>query len=476
MMNVGLVIFSLLFLVGNYLAYKEKISAFVPFLFVFLSEGTAGLALYFWQGGSRQLMTAFGLIVLFSVLALILARFLPGLHPLIWAEIVFLVQAGSFMLYRIDAALAVRHIIICLLGLVLILPIHWLVGNFRTAPRYYFLYYIAAVGLLLMNNVTMYGATNWTQIQIAGIGRLIYQPSEFVKILYSLFLASFLLQRFSWRGFLTASFLSMAVVGILVWQRDLGGAFIFFIIYAAITYMYSHNKLLLLGQWILAAAAAGVSIFFFSHVRVRIISWLYPLQYAQNESYQIVRSLQALMNGRWWGTGLGCGAPERIPVVTSDFLFAAIGEEYGAFYLLLFVLHFLCLLLFLYNQCLKSQNKFYFYAGTGLTTMLAVQGFLIMGGSSCMIPLTGVVLPFVSYGGSAMLGNFAVAGMIENMSKLSEQEQIDVMGAAAIDQDLTEVWALSKYIRLLKAFVLVLYLALTLYLIWLYQFSGIKFG
>ena len=103
MMNVGLVIFSLLFLVGNYLAYKEKISAFVPFLFVFLSEGTAGLALYFWQGGSRQLMTAFGLIVLFSVLALILARFLPGLHPLIWAEIVFLVQAGSFMLYRIDA-------------------------------------------------------------------------------------------------------------------------------------------------------------------------------------------------------------------------------------------------------------------------------------------------------------------------------------------------------------------------------------
>ena len=108
--------------------------------------------------------------------------------------------------------------------------------------------------------------------------------------------------------------------------------------------------------------------------------------------------------------------------------------------------------------------------------MLAVQGFLIMGGSSCMIPLTGVVLPFVSYGGSAMLGNFAVAGMIENMSKLSEQEQIDVMGAAAIDQDLTEVWALSKYIRLLKAFVLVLYLALTLYLIWLYQFSGIKFG
>ena len=474
MLNVGLVIFSLLFLVGNYLTYKEKIPLFVPFLFVFLSEVTAGLALYFWQGGSREMGLAFGLLLLFSLLAAVVARFLPGLHALVWGEIVFLVQAGSFMLYRIDSALAVRHIITCLAGLALILPIHWLVRNFQTAPRYYFFYYIAAVGLLLMNNVTMYGATNWTQIELGGLGKLIYQPSEFVKILYSLFLASFLLRQFRWREFLTASVLSAAVVGILVWQRDLGGAFIFFIIYAAITYMYSHNKLLLLGQWLLAAAAAVASIFLFAHVRVRIISWLYPLRYAHNESYQIARSLQALINGRWWGTGLGYGAPERIPVVTSDFLFAAIGEEYGALYLLLFVLHFLCLLLFLYNQCFKSKSKFYFYAGTGLTTMLAVQGFLIMGGSSCMIPLTGVVLPFVSYGGSAMLGNFAIAGMIENMSKLSAGESTD--GAATTGRELEEVWALRKYIRLLKVLVAALYLALTLYLFWLYQFSGIKFS
>ena len=475
MIQVGLVIFSLLFLAGNYLAYRGKISAFVPFVFVFLSEAAAGTALYLWQGAGRELLMASGLIALFSLLALILAWLLPGLQPLIWAEIAFLVQAGSFMLYRIDSALAIKHIIICLLGLALVLPIHWAVGNFRTAMQYSFLYYIAAVGLLLMNNVTLSGATNWTQMDIAGI-KLVYQPSEFVKILYSLFLASYLLQKFSWRGFLTASFLSMAVVGILVRQKDLGGAFIFFVIYAAITYMYSHNKLLLLGQWLLAAGGAGASIFLFSHVRVRIVSWLYPLQYAQKESYQIVRSLQALMNGRWWGTGLGYGAPERIPVVTSDFLFAAMGEEYGAFYLVLFVLHFLCLLLYLYNQCLKSQNKFYFYAGTGLTTMLAVQGFLIMGGCCCMIPLTGVVLPFVSYGGSAMLGNFAIVGMIENMTKLPDRGQIDVMDASLIGQELSEVRRLRKYIRMLKMLVLAMYLALTLYLLWFYQFGGTNFA
>ena len=105
--------------------------------------------------------------------------------------------------------------------------------------------------------------------------------------------------------------------------------------------------------------------------------------------------------------------------------------------------------------------------------MLAVQGFLIMGGSSCMIPLTGVVLPFVSYGGSAMLGNFAIAGMIENMSKLSEREKNG--GTPAADHKLAEVWALRKYIRWLKILVLVLYLALTLYLLWFYQFGGLAF-
>ena len=265
------------------------------------------------------------------------------------------------MLYRIDSNLAFRHIILCLVGLLAVIPVHFVVKYFRSAYRFAPVYYVLAVGLLLMNNVTRYGATNWTKI-----GEFVYQPSEFVKILFSLFLASFLLKKFSWKGYISASFMSLAIIGILIRQRDLGGAFIFFTIYVVIAYMYSHSKRLLAVQFLLACGAGVSSIYLFSHVRVRIVSWLAPFEYAQNEGYQIVRSLQALMNGKWLGTGLGYGHPDRIPVVTSDFLFAAIGEEYGAIYLLLFVLHFVFLILLLYNQCLKSGNKFYFYTGTGL--------------------------------------------------------------------------------------------------------------
>lgn len=460
-MNGVLIIFSLLFLVGNYLVYKNKISDRIAFGLLLGTELTTAVALHFWEGFSFPLLQMSGLVLLFTVAAYLVSYQIRNLHPLVWLEIAFLVQTGAFMLYRIDSSLALRHIIICLGGLAAVVPIHFVVKYFHSAYRFAFLYYLLAVMLLLMNNVTRYGATNWTKI-----GDFVFQPSEFVKILFSMFLASFLLKKFSLKGFLAAGIMSFAVIGILVWQKDLGGAFIFFTIYVVISYMYSHNKWLLAAQFVLAAGAATASIFLFSHVKVRIISWLAPFEYAQNEGYQIVRSLQALMNGKWLGTGLGYGQPSRIPVVVSDFLFAAIGEEYGAAYLILFVMHFVFFILLLYNQCLKSRNKFYFYTGTGLTTMLAIQGFLIMGGSSGMIPLTGVVLPFVSYGGSAMFGNFMIVGMIENMTKRNSQSLHSPIEA----QEKQQVRGLSKYIRLLKYFILTIYLIFVLYLLWLYTF------
>lgn len=457
-MNQLLIIFSLLFLIGNYFAYKEKVNYRYLFPILAAAEIGSAIALYQWSGYSNELIIVTSSVLIFTLISYTLPHFLPRLQGLIWAEISFLVQTSSFMLFRINPSLAIRHIVLCFLGLALILPIHWVVKYFNTSYRYSFLYYALAVVLLLMNNVTRYGATNWTKI-----GDIMYQPSEFVKILFSLFLASFLLKKYTWKGFLSASVLSLSIIAILVRQKDLGAAFIFFTIYVVITYMYSHNKVLLLFQFLAAGIAAIASIQLFHHVQVRIISWLYPFQYAQKEGFQIVRSLQALMNGKWWGTGLGRGNPDRIPVVTSDFLFAAIGEEYGSLYLILFLVHFFFLILLLYNQCLKSRNKFYFYTGTGLTTMLAIQGFLIMAGSSGMIPLTGVVLPFVSYGGSAMVGNFAIVAMIENMTKLSQTKISDNEGDRPVH-------SLAKYIKILKIFVFILYLSHALYLIWLFQF------
>lgn len=464
-MNVVLVVFSFLFLAGNVLAYKNKISDKLPLAVVVLSILATGYQLYSWGGYGTLLLLITLLLLAFTAAVSFLPKFFTRLHPLIWSQIAFFVQAGTFMLYRIEPNLARRHIMICLMGLLLIMPVYWGVKHFKTSYRYAGLYYLLAVFLLALNNETRYGATNWTRI-----GNIVYQPSEIVKILFSLFLASFLLRRYSRKIFTLASVLSFSLIGILVLQKDLGGAFIFFSIYVVITYMYSHNKVLLAGQFLLASGAAVASVFLFSHVKVRIISWLNPFEYAQKEGFQIIRSLEALMNGKWWGTGIGYGSPHRIPVVTSDFLFAAIGEEFGSIYLLLFVVHFLFLILLLYNQCLKSKSKFYFYTGTSLTTMIAIQGFLIMAGSSGMIPLTGVVLPFVSYGGSAMLGNFVIVGMIESMSKLEPIKCRSIVDVTERDLEVRQVIGLAKYIRILKFFICFIYLVFLGYLIWLFAF------
>lgn len=468
-MNLLLIFFSALFLIGNLLVYKHKLSEKVSYSLLLGMEFFTFIALYSsgkWAGANLSVLTqVYVLICLLTTLVYLIPKYLEAFHPLVWVQVAFLVQLSTFMLFRIEPLLARRHIIISLLGLATILPVYWVVKHFKTSYRFSLLYYFLAVTLLALTNETKYGATNWIKI-----GNLVFQPSEIVKILFSLFLASFLLTKYSLKKFISASIMSFLVIGILVLQKDLGGAFIFFTIYVVITYMYSHNKVLLFGQFVLAGIGAGVSVWLFTHVKVRIISWLHPFDYADKEGFQIIRSLQALINGKWLGTGLGNGNPSRIPVVTSDFLFAAIGEEFGSVFLILLVLHFCFFVLMLYNQCLKARNKFYFYTGTSLTTMLAIQGFLIMAGSTGMIPLTGVVLPFVSYGGSAMIGNFLIVGMIESMSKCQLQKLKQIKDIEEQDIEVRQIRGLSKYIRILKYFILLIYGCFILYLVWLFGF------
>lgn len=468
-MNILLMLFSFLFLSVNVLAYKNKLSPAFSFGVSLFSQAATFLSLYQngvgTESGSAILMQIVLLLFVLTTVFYLISKHFEAFHPLVWAQVIYFIQLSTFMLYRIEPLLGRRHIIISFLGVVCIFPVYWVVKHFKTAYRFSLLYYFLAISLLVLTNETRYGATNWIKI-----GKLVFQPSEIVKILFALFLSSFLLTKYSLKKYIAASMMSFLVIGILAMQKDLGGAFIFFTIYVVITYMYSHNKILLAAQFVLAGIAAAASVYLFSHVKVRIISWLTPFDYAQNEGFQIIRSLEALINGKWLGTGLGQGNPERIPVVTSDFLFAAIGEELGSVFLILLVMHFCFFVLMLYNQCLKSRNKFYFYTGTSLTTMLAIQGFLIMAGSTGMIPLTGVVLPFVSYGGSAMIGNFLIVAMIESMSKCQLARLVDIKDIEEQDIEVRQIRGLSKYIRMLKFFILFIYGAFVVYLIWLFAF------
>jgi cell division protein FtsW len=207
-------------------------------------------------------------------------------------------------------------------------------------------------------------------------------------------------------------------VVILIWQRDLGTATIFFVIFMAMLYLASGQWLLLVGGGALLAVAAAVAYRMFDVVALRIDIWLNPWPEAEGRSFQIVQSLMAVSAGGILGQGIGQGSPNFIPVVHTDFVFAAIAEEWG----LIGVSGLLLILALIVTRALRialgSQHRpFAAFLAAGLGIMLATQSLLIMGGTLRLWPLTGVTLPFVSYGGSSLLTSFVAIGLLLVLSE-----------------------------------------------------------
>lgn len=390
-------------------------------------------------------------ITLISLGLSVFTRYFEGL---VWLEVSFFLQTGLFMLYRLKPELALKQGVVAIVGLALLPLIMMGVRQLTWLPKLGYVYYGLALFFLLLSNVTKGGAKNWAEF--FGIS---FQPSEFVKIIFVLFLSSLLLQAYQFRHFLMVSVMSAVVILILVVQRDLGGAFIFFTIYVVITYIYSHKKTWLVLQFVAASAAGVTAYYLFSHVRVRLVGWLKPLQTIDHEGYQLSRSLFALSNGKWFGTGLGEGMPNSIPVVESDFLFSAIGEEYGSLFILLLIGHFLFFVVTLYRLSEQAESKFSYFVRTGLTTLMGVQGFLIIGGVTGLLPITGVTLPFISYGGSSLVTSLLMVGLIGTIQSQTEQKKEKYQQKKELKAELP-----FRYIGILRAFIIVIYSVAFVYL------------
>jgi cell division protein FtsW (lipid II flippase) len=168
----------------------------------------------------------------------------------------------------------------------------------------------------------------------------------------------------------------------------------------------------------LSFAASGVaSYFLFSHVRVRIDIWLDPWKYKTGKGYQICQSLIAMASGGLFGSGIGLGHPYFIPEAHNDFIFAAICEEMGMLGAMALILLYLILVYRGLRSALQARDTYSMLVAVGISSMIAFQVFVIIGGDTKMIPLTGITLPFVSYGGSSMLLNFASLGVLQKISE-----------------------------------------------------------
>ena len=204
---------------------------------------------------------------------------------------------------------------------------------------------------------------------------------------------------------------------ILIWQRDLGTAMLFFIVFLLLLYLTTGDLRMLLGGALLVIIAATVAFHLFDVVRLRVDIWLNPWPEADGRAYQIVQSLMAFSVGGIFGTGVGLGSPAYIPVAHSDFIFAALAEEWGLLGVICVLSAFAVLALHGLSIGLNhSVRVFHRLLAAGLTLMLVVQALMIMAGVLKLLPLTGVTLPFISYGGSSLLACFIMIGLLLRLS------------------------------------------------------------
>ena len=387
---------------------------FILFAFCLLGHGF----LLFSNGLNKDGITILGINIIVIGLFVYGSQITNYLEPIVWHVIAMIHLIGSIMLHRLDQGLALKHTLYGVVGFFVMFFAIFILRYIKRMDKLIWVYVALSIALLLSVNATVYGATNW--VKINGIT---FQPSEIVKILFAFSLAALFKKTKSFIGLAIASFYSGALILILVYQRDLGSALLFFVTYIVLSYMYYKKRWLPFAQIGVLGLASIIAYKLFSHIQVRLVSWLYPFEYIDHEGYQITQSLFAFARGKWMGTGLLQGMPKRIPVVNSDFIFAAIGEEFGSLFVLLTIFLFYMLIIMLLAQCQKSKNRFYLYVSVGMTVMLGFQGFLIIGGVIKLVPLTGVTFPFVSYGGTSLVMSIIMVGLVDLMSKRSDHRE-----------------------------------------------------
>ena len=214
-------------------------------------------------------------------------------------------------------------------------------------------------------------------------------------------------------------------IGDLVISTDLGSALIYFMTYLIMLYVATRQPLYAVAGVGAGCGAAVIGYHIFSHIKVRVAAWQDPFATYSNGGYQIAQSLFAIGSGGWFGTGLFKGQPDTIPVAETDLIFSAITEEIGMiFSLCLILICVSCYVMFL-NIAMELRNQFYKLVALGLGTCYIFQVFLQIGGVTKFIPLTGVTLPFVSYGGSSLLSTMIMFGIIQGLYIVREDEEAE---------------------------------------------------
>lgn len=358
-------------------------------------------------------------ILLFATVMLFHMIYPKG-NRLIVNNMCMLLSIGFVVLTRLSYEKAIKQFFIVAASIAIGMLIPFFIHKLKFLKNLTWVY--ALVGIGALGIVLILGSvTNGSKISYS-IGGITFQPSEFVKIIFVFFVASALYETTDILRIALTAIIAGAHVLILVASKDLGSALIFFIVYVFMVFIATRNVGYLLLGGVGGCAAAILAHQFFTHVQVRVQAWRDPWSCIDDAGYQITQSLFAISSGGWFGLGLFRGNPTAIPYVEDDFVFSAVAEELGiAFGMCMILICISCFIMFM-NISLKLKDRFYQLIAFGLGVTYIFQVFLTIGGGTKFIPMTGVTLPFISYGGSSVLTTLIMFFVIEGLYIIRQDE------------------------------------------------------
>jgi cell division protein FtsW (lipid II flippase) len=356
-----------------------------------------------------------------------LIHFLPERDPYIFPAAALLSGWGLLTVWRLDESFGLKQAAWLAISLVtLILAVRFLQNlSFLKNYKYLFLsggLLITAFTLIFGTNPMGAGPRLWL-----GLWGVYFQPSEPLKILLVIYLSAYLADKVNIRLsslplLVPTLFVTGVALLLLVVQRDLGTASIFIFIFTIFLFIATGKRRVLIGTGAFLLIALLIGYFLIDIIHVRVVGWLDPWDDPTGNSYQIIQSLLAVANGGTLGRGMGIGSPLLVPVAISDFIFAAISEETGLIGSLGLIATIWLLLARGLIIALRAPDNFRRYLAAGIVAYLGVQSMLIIGGNLRLLPLTGVTLPFVSYGGSSLLTSFVALYLLLSISNVEDNE------------------------------------------------------
>ncbi|QQY80862.1 FtsW/RodA/SpoVE family cell cycle protein [Keratinibaculum paraultunense] len=364
------------------------------------------------------MISAVSLIFIIYISNFILLRVSTG-DNYIFLIVTMLISIGVIMIYRIDSTLGMKQVIWAGIGIIIFFTTYLLVKKIKGWENWTKIYAILSIGLFvitLLLGTRKKGSINWIQL-----GRFSFQPTEIIKILTIFLISAYYTNYEKYKEKKYGPYYLMSIIYVFIvflfLQRDLGAVLIFYAIFLALQFIYEENRKLLWYNMLFFIISGVAGFFLFDHVRIRFEIWMDPWKYIDNKGYQITQSLFAIATGGFFGTGIGLGHPDFIPEVHTDFIFSAICEEMGIFTGIGIIMLFLILVYRGFKIAISQRNKFFRIVALGISILFGIQSFIIFGGVLNMIPLTGITIPFVSYGGSSMISSFIALGILQVASE-----------------------------------------------------------